>query len=476
MKVSGDTPDWAVDPTNYEHQMTIIGQVYIDGILMENGESIVGAFIGNECRGVASPEKVRGAAYVTLTIFGNDIKDFDQGKDITFRIWDASQGVAYTDAAMTMPGQTTAVEAIPFVHDDFIGDFDAPAIWHKSENVEQIVPVHRNWNWIALGVEPKLTYLDQIFQDLDSWQVIIKNQGTQAAWSNGTQWGGNLKVAPNTMYKMKVEQNASTKTELPQALSIIGKKVNASETPVTLRKGWNWIAYTPLTTMAIGEALAGANPQKGDRVKSQTGIAIYSGSTWEGNLKALESGRGYMYYSAAADQPLKQFVYPTPPQSRKPRRAPIMTDEPLKYFTPIDPYLYPDNMTMAVQLRMAGEVVDTCEVAVFIDDECRAATRADGGLYFLIISGQGSGQTLDIRTYLRGRIRTIDATQHFVADDNIGTPWEPYVIQLPEVITDIDDLPAHDTTDRWYNLQGIKLDRRPTRHGVYIHNGKKVSL
>ncbi len=476
MKVSGDTPDWAVDPTNYEHQMTIIGQVYIDGILMENSESIVGAFIGNECRGVASPEKVRGAAYVTLTIFGNDIKDFDQGKDITFRIWDASQGVAYTDAAMTMPGQTTAVEAIPFVHDDFIGDFDAPAIWHKSENVEQIVPVHRNWNWIALGVEPKLTYLDQIFQDLDSWQVIIKNQGTQAAWSNGTQWGGNLKVSPNTMYKMKVEQNASTKTELPQALSIIGKKVNASETPVTLRKGWNWIAYTPLTTMAIGEALAGANPQKGDRVKSQTGIAIYSGSTWEGNLKALESGRGYMYYNAAADQPLKQFVYPTPPQSRKPRRAPIMTDEPLKYFTPIDPYLYPDNMTMAVQLRMAGEVVDTCEVAVFIDDECRAATRADGGLYFLIISGQGSGQTLDIRTYLRGRIRTIDATQHFVADDNIGTPWEPYVIQLPEVITDIDDLPAHDTTDTWYNLQGIKLDRRPTRHGVYIHNGKKVSL
>ncbi|MBR6871128.1 MAG: hypothetical protein IKM91_05870, partial [Candidatus Methanomethylophilaceae archaeon] len=38
---------------------------------------------------------------------------------------------------------------------------------------------------------------------------------------------------------------------------------------------WNWIAYTPLTTMTVDEALAAANPQTGDIVKSQTGVAIY---------------------------------------------------------------------------------------------------------------------------------------------------------------------------------------------------------
>jgi hypothetical protein len=28
-----------------------------------------------------------------------------------------------------------------------------------------------------------------------------------------------------------------------------------SERAVTLSKGWNWIAYTPLTTMTVDEAL-----------------------------------------------------------------------------------------------------------------------------------------------------------------------------------------------------------------------------
>ncbi|MBQ3630309.1 MAG: hypothetical protein II949_03640, partial [Prevotella sp.] len=88
MKVRGEKPQWTVDPTLYEHQMNYIGQVRIGGILIENSESMVAAFIGDECRGVASPERVRGAAYVTMTVYGNG--DTDAGKPISFRIWDAS--------------------------------------------------------------------------------------------------------------------------------------------------------------------------------------------------------------------------------------------------------------------------------------------------------------------------------------------------------------------------------------------------
>ena len=68
--------------------MNYIGQVRIGGILIENSESMVAAFIDGECRGVASPERVRGAAYVTMTVYGNG--DTDAGKPISFRIWDAS--------------------------------------------------------------------------------------------------------------------------------------------------------------------------------------------------------------------------------------------------------------------------------------------------------------------------------------------------------------------------------------------------
>jgi hypothetical protein len=109
MKVRGEAPNWTVDPTLYDHSMTIIGQVYLGGILMENPESMVSAFIGSECRGVAAPQKIRGAAFVTLPIYGHDTSKKDAGKSVSFRIWDASRGVAYTDAVIRVPNANTNV-------------------------------------------------------------------------------------------------------------------------------------------------------------------------------------------------------------------------------------------------------------------------------------------------------------------------------------------------------------------------------
>ena len=44
------------------------------------------------------------AAYETLIIYGSDTPDADQNQPISFRIWDASKGIAYTDANIQVPG------------------------------------------------------------------------------------------------------------------------------------------------------------------------------------------------------------------------------------------------------------------------------------------------------------------------------------------------------------------------------------
>ena len=81
---------------------------------------------------------------------------------------------------------------------------------------------------------------------------------------------------------------------------------------------------------------------------------------------------------------------------------------------------------------MDGEaVVDTCEIAAYIGGECRGAVRAHtDSLYYLVIAGDGAGQPMELRTVINGEERVIDKTLTFVSDNHIGTPWEPYVIQL----------------------------------------------
>ena len=478
MKVRGEKPNWTVDPTLYEHQMNYIGQVRIGGILIENSESMVAAFIGDECRGVASPERVRGAAYVTMTVYGNG--DTDAGKPISFRIWDASAGIAYTDvniaafngAAIENTFQLNAVR----------GSFDQPVIWTKGNNVEQNLKLTTNWNWVALGVKPANQHPAAVFPLLTPWEVFIKDKTSAMIFSDGNNWmPEDARIQAATMYKVKITPVVEDQ-QLPEQVPVTGEQLKLKETPVTLTPGWNWIGYTPLTTMTVDMALAAANPQVGDCVKSQHGIAFYSQNGWEGSLKALESGHGYMYNSTADKE--KPFVYPDATgTNRAAARRTLLNAESqsesqkTRLFAPAVGN-YPDNMSMVISLKDGEQSVDTCEVAAYIGGECRGATRANGGLYYLIIAGEGSGQPLELRTCINGEIVVIDNTQTYISDVNIGTPWQPYVIDLSKVLTGISTIAADDADDDsdWWTIQGFKIGRKPTKSGVYIHHGKRVLI
>ena len=478
MKVRGEKPNWTVDPTLYEHQMNYIGQVRIGGILIENSESMVAAFIGDECRGVASPERVRGAAYVTMTVYGNG--DTDAGKPISFRIWDASAGIAYTDvniaafngAAIENTFQLNAVR----------GSFDQPVIWTKGNNVEQNLKLTTNWNWVALGVKPANQHPAAVFPLLTPWKVFIKDKTSAMIFSNGDNWmPEDARIQAATMYKVKITPVVEDQ-QLPEQVPVTGEQLKLKETPVTLTPGWNWIGYTPLTTMTVDMALAAANPQVGDCVKSQHGIAFYSQNGWEGSLKALESGHGYMYNSTADSE--KSFVYPDATgTNRAAARRTLLNAESqsesqkTRLFAPTVGN-YPDNMSMVIALKDGEQSVDTCEVAAYIGGECRGATRANGGLYYLIIAGEGNGQPLELRTCIHGEMVVIDNTQTYISDVNIGTPWNPYVIDLSKVLTGISTIAADDADDDsdWWTLQGFKIGRKPTQPGVYIHRGEKVTI
>ncbi len=479
MKVRGEMPDWAVDPKQYENQMTITGQVRIGGVLVENPDSRVAAFIDGVCRGVAAPKQIRGTAYVPLSIYGTaqqeingELANLDQGQPVTFRIWDASTGVAYTNVSLILPNGTQT-DSLSFDPAQSYGTFDQPVIFTKSKYMEQPLNLKAGWNWLALGVKPADERVFMVFKDLTSWNVRLKNQATGLTYCNGVYWSGSLKqVSVNTMYKMFLSRLEKSH-ELPQPFIVIGEQVALPEAIVTLKQGWNWIPYTPTTTMTLDEALAGANPQAGDQVKSQFGFAYYGPYGWEGNLEALESGKGYLYQSVDAQE--KTFVYPVSANRSQKARAIHRARRAPTVFTPIDPTLYPDNMSMVIKLVDLGEPVDSAEVAAFIDGECRGVATSDNGLYYLLIAGEGSGQPIELRIAYGDEILTMNPSLTYSSDGNVGTPWDPMVIDLQNIRTGINGIMADDGGEEsWYSLQGIKLQRKPTRSGIYLRGQAKT--
>ena len=124
-------------------------------------------------------------------------------------------------------------------------------------------------------------------------------------------------------------------------------------------------------------------------------------------------------------------------------------------------------MSLVVKLLCDGEPVDTFEVAAFVDDECRAAAKADNGIYYLMVQGEGSGQPIQLRTYYEGEEIVIDEALVFQKDTNIGLPWDPYVIEIgnnfTDGIKDIDDLQNYDSRlagdAKYFLLNGVEIDK-----------------
>ena len=466
LKVRGVSPDWAVAPdSSLVDQMNMVGQVLIDGIVSENTESLLGAFIGPICVGVAKPEKARGTYYIPMTIYGNAKKH--DGETISFKFWDASTGITYVGLK--------AESVVQFKQDDMRGSYNRPVILTNTDEVEQRLDVLAGWNWISTYVQPDplLPLTEVIVADGFQQNDILKSKNSVKYYGNdGWNFGSLTTIEPASMYKLYVQG--------PVSMVIKGKECVPSQTPIKLSPKWNWIGFIPQSAMEINQALGGTGAVEGDYIKSKSEFAIYGPYGWEGNLKTLEPGKGYMYYSQSRDT--ITFHYPDVTAANR-ARVKARAQAPDYYFTPVGPENYPDNMSIVLQLLDNGEPVDTFEVAAFIDGQCRATAKADGGLYYLMVQGEGSGQRIQLCTYYEGNVIVIDETQTFRGDTNIGLPWEPYTIDLAKAIAtglQIANFGAEADDAKYFMPNGIQVLSSSLKKGqVYIRvdrNGKATKF
>lgn len=453
LTVTGDIPEWTVNPSAYPFSMDVIGQLDVFGKISENEDDMVAAFIGDECRGVAHPKYMEryDGYFVTLTISGNDV---DNNKPLTFRAYDASTGITYTQVAP---------DSITYHSLSIIGRYNAPELFSVKDLIEQNIQLMKGWNWISLYVTADnmspTAILDGIKEDVE----LIKGQTAREGFSMFSygMWGGDMADLTNSkMYSVKMRND--------RTLRVVGHRVNVNECPIELATQWNWIGYCSEKRMNIGTALADMDPQSEDLILSQRGMAYYDDYEWVGSLSELQPGCGYIVFNSSAQA--KQFTYPSQSVAAAPSRL-------MASATTVEPVVgsaYPYNMVLFALVSGDSKPLGQVQLLVYAGEECRAAgvTDENGRVNLLIPGEELTG--LSFQVVVGDKTYNATETLNYETDAIVGTPEAPFVIDLKD-FTGLFGTQADTQKTGTYDVLGRRL---PEGHylpqGVYIINGKKV--
>lgn len=128
-QIMAQVPDWSVNENNFEHTMTFLSFITIDGNRLENTNDKVAVFVNNDCRGVTNLTYVesQNKYYAFLTAFANvanetlTVKVYDSQNDevktidstINFEI-NEHQGTLFQAVSWAEPALNSEAEILEF--------------------------------------------------------------------------------------------------------------------------------------------------------------------------------------------------------------------------------------------------------------------------------------------------------------------------------------------------------------------------
>jgi len=460
IKVTGDKPAWAVNPKDFEGSMNVIGQLYVDGLVSEDADDVVAAFIGEECRGVANLQySARYDGYfVTMSIYGND----GESGDVTFRAYDASTGTVYP---VVNPN-----EPISYMAQMLKGTYAEPVVLSTADYIEQQTELGKGWNWMSLYVTNTDGMTPQaVFEKIADDVLIVKSHNSFVQQTENGLKGNLASLAYGKMYAVQMAND--------RTLRLVGNRASGE---ISVAEGWNWLGYGQKLA-SVGDAMAKLNPVNGDIVRDQEGVAYFDTYAWAGSLLTMQPGWGYQVFSNKA---VDNFSYPNSvtgaAESRMASNLNSQASNLKSQFTPVDYHLFADNMIMTALVMKDGVMLTDAEIGVFADgDECRAtATTDEEGRAYVTIPGDEACQ-LTFMVAVDGKVYSTKQTTDYAVDAVCGSYSKPFVITLGDA-TGIEEIENGTLKigNAVYDLQGRKVVADKAANckmskGVYIVDGKK---
>jgi len=470
LTVEGEQPEWSkkVDSDLLRYSMNVIGQVYLYDQIDSDSRDIVGVFDKeNVCHGFANitHDEQSGDNALYLTVYDNQVS----GRELNFRLWQYSTGRELV---------LTPKQNITFENSAVVGS-GTPVRFDGGESFVQNFSLKKGWNWVSFNVNsPQLSDVNPLLNNIP-WKegdvltdmgsdtlLVYKNK--QWLTSGSTQ---NMTISPKKSYAIKVQEDCL----IPIGGSVIKEE---SARTIEVKKGWNAIGYTPMTNLSVETALSDYydNAQEGDVIKSHTEFAYFSKSgnvgRWRGSLQYMKPGEGYMLLRKGNDD--VSFTYPYYDMgisssengakaarltSSNEARSAVRARNTMTLSATVENFETEEGDLLVAYAD--GEVVG-CE-------ELSAEQTADGKpLFYMNVAGEAKQP---IRFTIVRDGETVACTRNimtFQTDAVIGSPEEPAVINFSDTQTYEEG--------KWYTIDGLLLQHKPTQKGVYIFGGKKVVI
>jgi len=428
LKVRESEPVWDFDASDYEHSMSLIGQLKINNVISTDDEDILIAMVGQQIRGVARLEYVEelDAHLVFLDAFSNA----SDPEILEFRIWDASSGTIFSSVIPV---------DIDFSSNTLVGTALSPQIFEASSEISAHIPLSKGWNWLGFFLDP--------VDPMDVTEVLtsiphmngdqIKGQTTYADYNgNSLKFNGTLTNAPG----IQPEQLYKFITFQDDTLVMKGDIIDPTTKPVTLVPGWNWIGFISIRNQSIAQALGNLTPAENDLIKGKNRFAVYDPLLgWVGSLKTLTPGAGYMYLNTDVQ---KVFTYPIAGMFN----SLVAYEEPDTYAFSrweVNSAEFNTNMTMISQvitdcdaLRTSsnyaigvedgnGEMRGIAPLELFADDEVSYLTVAGlpHDVLHLKLLNTENGESIDLDQYFR-----------YETNEHVGDLYAPFTIEISDEV------------------------------------------
>lgn len=471
LKVNGQTPDWKVNPADFQYNMTLYGKIRVNNIFLSNPEDMLAAFQDGKCVGVASNTYIASDDlwYVFMTIYGDSL----QYNNLEFRIWDADDGKIY-EGVPSVP--------VSFKNDAVVGAPRSPVIFDGKEMLLQNINLNKGWSWISFNLAgPDLGSVPATLAN-GTWQSgdIVKHDlrgFDQYSYSAG--WVGSLPGFDNTSL-FKLDASSA------QVLSIQGTAVDVRTTPISLKGAqWNYISYLPQQNMTLAEALAGYNAWDGDQIKSQTGFAMYDSKLgWVGNMTYLEPGKGYMLYRKTGSD--TSFTYPYIQGVLRLAGDNVIADAGLSRLNYLEMpvannYNYADNMTVTATDGKEFTLMPGDEILAYAGADLRGEAQSVNNpvtgdrVFFFNISGKNN-QLIHFEVERNGKsVAQTDDVMSYMPNSMIGTLSRPFMLHFGKP-----DMQAGIYPNPFRNDISVHVTLSPGMHelqmSVYDVNGKIVAI